>query len=490
LKDLSGKVWFVCKLESTQRDPTECAGFCKWYGYCNSRKFFGGSIDRAIIWYLIVGGLLISMGLLESLLQRLPLSPAMFYLPVGYLLGPAGAGFVDFHAAPHAPVLLHIAEAALLISLFTVGLKLRVPLKDRLWWLPLRLGVVAMAITVGMLTLLGTAWLGFPLGVAILLAAILAPTDPILAADVQVRNVGDRDRIRFALSGEGGLNDATALPFMMAGLALMSVPQAQAWKGSGAILHAAWGFVAGAGSGWLLGDVVGRLVVYLRKRYRSALGMEEFLTLGLIALSFGAADLIGGNGFIAVFITGVAVRNIEARNSGDRPASEIMSQIDGAGNEKLATDPRTASAYMTQEVLGFNQQLEHIAEFTMVLLAGMLLSSTGFAVEGVVLAALLFVVVRPVAIGIALLGATRTPLQQGLLTWFGIRGIGSLYYLLYALQYPWSAGAAARLEPIVLTVIASSVLVHGISATPLMNLYQRRKRRRSPDGREFEVQDP
>jgi len=217
--------------------------------------------------------------------------------------------------------------------------------------------------------------------------------------------------------------------------------------------------------------------------------MEEFLTLGLIALSFGVAEIIHGNCFIAVFVTGVAVRRIEARSSGDKPPSEVMSQMDAVGNKKLATDPRTASAYMTQEVLGFNQQLEHIAEFAMVLLAGMLLSSSGFAVEGVILAALLFLVIRPAAVGVALVGASRTRLQQGLLTWFGIRGIGSLYYLLYALQFPVTAERVGRLESIVLTVIAMSVLGHGISATPLMNLYQRRKCRRSADGREIEIQD-
>jgi NhaP-type Na+/H+ or K+/H+ antiporter len=239
----------------------------------------------------------------------------------------------------------------------------------------------------------------------------------------------------------------------------------------------------------MLGNLVGRFVVHLRKQYQLALGMEEFLTLGLIALSFGAAELVHGNGFVAVFVTGIAVRRIEARSSGDKPhnealsevLSEVLSQAEGAGEEALATDPRTASAYMTQAVLGFNQQLEHIAEFAMVLLLGMLLSSSGFSLDGVILAALLFVIVRPIAVSLSLTGSDRTALQQGLLIWFGIRGIGSLYYLLYAMQFPWIPDRAASLEPIVLTVIASSILVHGISATPLMNLYRRRKRKRGPD---------
>src|SRR3569832_2367334 len=125
------------------------------------------------------------MGLLESILKRLPLRPAIFYLPVGYALGPGGLDLVDVDYTHHAQSLTIIIEIALLISLFTVGLKLRVLLSDRKWWLSVRLGMFAMLISIGMLTAVGVYALKLPLGGAILLAAILAPTDPILASDVQ-----------------------------------------------------------------------------------------------------------------------------------------------------------------------------------------------------------------------------------------------------------------------------------------------------------------
>jgi NhaP-type Na+/H+ or K+/H+ antiporter len=441
--------------------------------------FQGVRIDTAIIWYLIVGVLLISMGLMESVLQKLPLSPAMFYLPVGYALGPAGFGLISIDVVEHAPTLTVIAEIALLISLFTVGLKLRVSLTDSIWWLPVRLGSIAMILTIGLLTMIGTHLLHLPLGAAVLLAAILAPTDPILASDVQIQDVGDRDRIRFSLSGEGGLNDGTAFPFVMLGLALLAVPDARAYISWSAVLTTAWGIVAGFGTGWIMGLAVGRLVVHLRHRYQSALGMEEFLTLGLIALSYSVAHLAHGIGFIAVFATGLAVRRIEYAASGAKAPDAVIGPVAPGATDDVATDPEKAPAYMTEMVLGFNQQLEHIAEFAMVLMVGVLLSGSGFSREGAIVAALLFFVVRPASVTLALAGVKRTRLQNSLMSWFGIRGIGSLYYLMFALQYQWLPDLTNRFVSIVLTVIALSVVLHGISSTPLMNLYYRRTRRKN-----------
>lgn len=414
---------------------------------------------------------------MESLLRRLPLSPAMLYLPIGFALGPSGAGLIDIDLQRHAAILTLITEIALLISLFTVGLKLRVSMSDSIWWLPIRLGIVTMAVTVGLLTCIGVYLLHLPLGAAVLMAAILAPTDPILASDVQIKDAGDRDRIRFGLTGEGGLNDGTAYPFVMLGLGLLAVPDGLPYTNASAILRVLWECVAGLASGWLMGWAIGRLVVYLRREYQMALGMEEFLTLGMISFSYGVAHLIAGNGFIAVFAAGVAVRRIEHTTSGPERPGAVIGPITAGDEPAVATDPHKAPAYMTETVLGFNQQLEHIAEFLVVLLLGVMLSGSGFSIEGVMVAALLILLVRPIAVAATLAGSSDTsPLQRRLLAWFGIRGVGSLYYLLFALQYRWLPDMTQRFVSLVLTVVAVSVLLHGISSTPLMDSYHRRRR--------------
>ena len=175
------------------------------------------------IWALIIGALLITMALSGTSLQRLPLSTAMLYLAAGYGLGPAGWDLMTPDPLAWSAILERVAEVAVLISLFAVGLKLGLPLADRGWRLPVRLALVSMTITVVLIAVLGVLGLGLSLGAAVLLGAILAPTDPVLASDVQVLEASDRDRLRFSLTGEGGLNDGVAFPFVMLGLGLLGL---------------------------------------------------------------------------------------------------------------------------------------------------------------------------------------------------------------------------------------------------------------------------
>ena len=160
---------------------------------------------------------------LGTLLKRLPLSPGILYLAIGYALGPSGWALMAPAPILHSADLETMAEVALLISLFSVGLKLGVPLRDKRWYLPLRLAFPAMALTVGLVSVMGVLLLGLPVGAAILLAAILAPTDPVLASDVQVEGSSDRDRLRFSLTAEGGLNDGAAFPFVLLALGLLGL---------------------------------------------------------------------------------------------------------------------------------------------------------------------------------------------------------------------------------------------------------------------------
>ncbi len=322
------------------------------------------------------------MGLMGTIWQRLPLSPAMVYLPMGFALGPSGLSLVALDPYRHASLLTLLAEIALLVSLFTVGLKLRVPLSDRMWRLPLRLGIVG-------------------------------------------------------------------------------------------------GFL----SGWLMARATVGLALYLRQRYHQALGMEEFLTIGLIAVSYGVAHLIHGVGFIAVFAAGVATRRIEHKASGPAQPAEVIGAVPAGDEPAVATDPGKAPAYMAETVLEFNQQLDHIAEFVMVLLLGIMLSEAGPSPEGAVLAGVILLVIRPVAVMVSLLGARVGRAQRWLIAWFGIRGIGSLYYLAFVLRYEWPMADKERLVSIVLTTVTISVLLHGISATPLMDHYHRQARRTASHGK-------
>ena len=232
------------------------------------------------MWALIAGAILITMALLGTLLKRLPLSPGILYLAIGYALGPSGAGLMAPDPARYSVELERMAEVALLISLFAVGLKIGVPIRDQRWHLPLRLAFPSMALTILFVSATGVYLMGLPLGAAILLAAILAPTDPVLASDVQVADSSDRDRLRFSLTAEGGLNDGAAFPVVLFALGLLGLNDfgGSIWRWLA--LDVVWSIVGGLAIGGILGALVGKLVLYLRTRHQEAVGLDEFLALG------------------------------------------------------------------------------------------------------------------------------------------------------------------------------------------------------------------
>ncbi|MDR5757222.1 cation:proton antiporter [Caballeronia sp. LZ035] len=428
------------------------------------------------IWFLVVGGVLIFMGLASSMFRRLPISTAMCYLAIGFALGPAAANLLTLDLATDATVLRRITEVAMLASLFAIGLRLRVPPTDRIWILPVRLGLVAMVLTVVALTVFSVYVLGLGWGPALLLAAMLAPTDPVLAHDVQVETPGDIDLLRFSLTGEGGLNDGIALPFALLGIAVCSLEakpsEALHWSFA---LQAAWGIAGALASGWLLGALSVRLVAYLRTRHGQALGPEGFYALGLIALSYGVAELMHTYAFLAVFAAGLAMRRVEQKASGDKTPRQAMGKIDADDVGAAAADPERAHAFVAERVHGFTIELERIAEVAIMLMVGALLATMWrelFTWQAAALIAGLFLVLRPAAVELSLIGSNATGTQRRLMSWFGIRGVGSFYYLLYALEHA-PRDIAAPLVPLVIATIAASVVVHGITATPLMNRYQR-----------------
>jgi len=422
------------------------------------------------VWFVIVGALLILAGLVGSVTDRLPLTPGLIYLLLGVALGPAGAGVLEIDPLRDVGVLERVFEVAVLISLFTLGLKLRLPFSDPLWRIPVRLAVLSMLVTIAAIAAGGVYLLGLPLGAAVLLGAMLAPTDPVLASDVQIKHLHERDRVRFGLTAEGAMNDGTAFPFVFLGLGLLGLRETGPFLLRWASVDLLWGVAGGLGIGWLCGIAVARLVVYLRQRTNEPIGLVEFLLLGLVAMSYGLALLAQALGFLAVLAAGLAVRRIElmethrAERASPQATAYVTSQTEPA---------RT----MARSLLGLNEQLERVAELVAVVLLGALLSSGHFSLDGLGLALLVLLIVRPLSVLLGLLGGYSSGRQLALMSWFGIRGVGSLYYLTFAIASGLATPLAQRLLPLVLTVVAVSIVVHGISATPLMDLYGRRRRK-------------
>lgn len=362
---------------------------------------------------------------------------------------------------------------------------------------------LTVVLTVGAITAVGVWLLKLPLGAAVLLGAILAPTDPVLASDVQMLDPQDPDRLRFGLTGEGGLNDGTAFPLVMLGLGLLSLHDLGDWGWRWWAVDVVWAVAGGVAIGFGLGAGVGRIILYLRTRHREALGPDEFMVLGLIALSYGVALMCHTYGFLAVFAAGLALRRVAAQpevasDSGmhagmrdadamegvdigaDRgvvtEAAVVGKLADSGGDAAAEPTPAEMPGHMMQAVERFNAQLERIAEVAVVLVVGALLTVVDFGAEVLWFVPLLLFVIRPLAVYLGLVGARVERSQRRLIAWFGIRGIGSIYYLMYAITHDLQPAIAKQLLSITLAVVVASVLLHGVSVTPLMRRYEARKK--------------
>jgi NhaP-type Na+/H+ or K+/H+ antiporter len=215
-----------------------------------------------------------------------------------------------------------------------------------------------------------------------------------------------------------------------------------------------WAISAGVGIGWLCGTLVGRAVVRLR-RGGHPMESEEFLLFGVIALAYGLALWIGAYGFLAVFATGVMLGRVERQRT-------------------HATDP-SQEAPMSARLIDFTAQSERLAEVAIVLLIGAALAWAAWSWLLVAFAVIVLAVVRPLSVLAVVPDSVVTASQRRLIGWFGIRGVGSVYYLCHAAKHGLDPAWAHTLGSAVLITIALSILAHGISATPLMERYRWRR---------------
>ena len=429
-------------------------------------------------WFLLVGGLLLARGLTASLLKPLPVTPAIIYLAVGLLVGPTVLNVFHFNPLKESALLEVLTEVAVLISLFSAGIKMPVPVSFARWRTPILLATVSMAVSVGLVAAFAWYFLGLPLGAGVLLGAILAPTDPVLATDVQIRHPGDRDQLRFTLTCEAGMNDGSAFPFVMLGMGLLGLHELGDSGLHWALVDVLWATAAGIAIGVISGAALGHLGWKLRSVPNEHTLMDDFLGLGLIGVVYGLSLLVSAWGFLAVFFAAVALRQTELKLAGAGQDSLNRPQPDHIKPEaENACPDNEPPPTVSGGSLVFKEHLERLSELMLVLLIGGTLFLDSWSWRAVWLALFLFMVARPVSVLASLL-LTRTswPLR-GMVGWFGVRGIGSLYYLMYAIQHGLPEDLAMELIQLTLIAVSLSILVHGTSVKPLMGLFWRYRKR-------------
>lgn len=402
------------------------------------------SVDVYILDLLVLGLLLLFVTLGSGWISRLPLSYAIIYLVVGILLSPYGLNLIQIR--PGAEFLERLTEMVVLISLFSCGLKMNRPFRAWAWNSTVRLIGLLMPLSIFGIAAIAHWGLNLSWGPAILLGAILAPTDPVLASEVQLSHPDDRDELRFGLTSEGGLNDALAFPFVYFGLHALKDNNWSNWFVQWVAVDLVWAIAAGL----VAGIFVARGIVWVDKRLQeirpSDTLMEDFVALSTVFITYSVAELIHGYGFLAVFVAGIV-----ARRSYHNPEKRLAQ-------------------------LEFVETIEKLLEVGTILLLGSLLRLEpilNFLPQSLFIAGMLFFVIRPVGAWISTHGEDYSRLRRGLFGWFGIRGVGSLYYLAYALGQGLTGSLGEQLAWITFITVVLSVIIHGVTATPLMKWYEK-----------------
>lgn len=405
-------------------------------------------------------------------ISRLPFTSAIVYLCVGLLLGPVALNIFSFNPVDEARLLETLTEIAVLVSLFSAGVKMPVPITRQRWMPAIRLAWLSMSLTVGLIAAFSYYVLGLPIGAGVLLGAILAPTDPVLATDVQVRHPDDRDKLRFTLTCEAGMNDGAAFPFVMLGLGLLGMHDLGDFGWRWLAVDVVWATLAAVAIGTLGGAALGRIGFMLRGRDPKHEVLDDLVGLGLIAVVYGLSVVFVAWGFLAVFFAGVALRQTELILCGahkDRQGLLVPETANCAKSEdKEGGDtPLTVSA----ESLVFKEHLERLSELTLVLLLGGMVSMQDWNWQTIATALFLFFIARPVSVMIGLLGSDTSIRTRCLTGWFGVRGIGSVYYLMYAINHGLPQFLQRDMIQITVVVIMLSILMHGTSVKPLLDRF-------------------
>ncbi|HVF78655.1 MAG TPA: cation:proton antiporter [Solirubrobacteraceae bacterium] len=371
-------------------------------------------------------------------------SASLIYLGLGIaaatIIDLLGARWID--PLEDATLIEHLAEFAVIVALFGTGLKLERALDRRMWGSVARLLGIVMPLTIAAVALFGNAVMGLSLGAAIILGAALAPTDPVLAGDVGVGPPGEEEEREpnFALTAEAGLNDGLAFPFVFLGAFVAAeggTGWIREWLAADVLYAVLVGTALGAGGGYL----IAASILQLRERRLMIAALDGWVAVAAVLLVYGLTEIAGAYGFLAAFAAGVAFRNYEHGHELNRRVH------DGA------------------------EVVEKFCELGLILLLGSLITVTGLRELGTtawLLVPLLLFVIRPLATLVAFAGSQTAPRERLFIGWFGVRGIGSLYYVAVALGLGiLSVEESQSLFFTVAACIVSSIVVHGVTASPL-----------------------
>lgn len=408
-----------------------------------------------VLWLTGTGLLVALVAWLPLALRRLPLSLPIFCIAAGAVIFALPGVSLKPSPRDYPELAERLSELIVIIALMGAGLKLDRVFHWKRWTVTWRLLGIAMPLTIIAITAIGGWWLGLSWAAALLLGACLAPTDPVLAADVQVGppRSGEEDEVRFGLTSEAGLNDGLAFPFVNLAIALsLAASTGETWFREWVLHDVLWEIGVGVGMGWVVGWLFGWLTYRTSAETKLSQTEDGLIALSATFVSYGVTEIVDAYGFLAVFVAALTLRRTHRDHS------------------------------FNEEMHDFTEQIERLGMMAMLILFGGALVGGLLAPlqwTDLVAAVAIIFLVRPAA-GLASLLGSAAPTEERLtLAFFGIRGVGSFYYLAYALNHAEFA-SEERLWALVGLVVLLSILLHGLTVTPTMRMLDR-SQGRDPD---------
>ncbi|WP_313692996.1 cation:proton antiporter [Halorarum halobium] len=412
---------------------------------------------------VLVGLAIFGAVVLPRVLSDVPMSFPIIYVAAGAILFSLPLGVETPDPVRHGDLAERLTELVVIIALMGAGLKLDRPFDWRAWSNTWRLLAITMPVTIVATAVLGWGLLGALLPTAILLGAVVAPTDPVLASDVQASPPTEaideqtdpeeqEGEIRFALTSEAGLNDGLAFPFTHLAIAAAAAAGASSlgWVGEWFLVHVLYEIAVGVVVGYLVGQLIARVI--FSRAVTTELGkvMEGAEVLAATFITYGLTELLHGYGFIAVFVAALELRHYEWEHE------------------------------YHVAIHDYAVMVERIVMAAVLVLFGGTIAGGLFdplTMLDVTVGLLLVFVIRPTAGLLGLFGTSMPWRERLVVSSFGIRGVGSFYYLAFALNEATFAErellvAADKLWALVGFVALASIVVHGISANTVMSAFE------------------
>jgi NhaP-type Na+/H+ or K+/H+ antiporter len=379
---------------------------------------------------------------LDFALTRRPAHAALVALAVGILLGPLGLRLVRPQLMEDGAPIETVSEIALLICLFCLGLRLRLPIEWRTWRIPLRLSTLTTLATIALAAAAAHLMFDMSLAESLLLGAIIAPTDSVLASDVGAHPADEQEAPSFILAAESGINNGLATAIVLLVLGMMGLSDSDMAMTGSISLAALWAALGGFLAGSLIGTGMARWIKLLDPE-RQADFLEESMVFATAALAYGAALAIHSDGFLAVLAAGIALSH------------------GGRLRRPLRNRP------LMPRVLKIAARLERYAWLLIVVLLGTLIASVEYKWWMLAFAVVLILFIRPLAVRLGLGGVAVPETQWRSIAWFTARGVASLYCLAFAINHGLSTAYARQLAGVTLVVVVTSIIATTISGLPL-----------------------